>query len=244
MNDQLIVKQDGRLLRIVFNRSIDNAVSDSMAATVAELLVKAHLTSDAVLLTSAGPDFCTGRARDADAPPPAAEAYTRRAEYDPIFNCYKAMRSSQVPVIAAIKGRAMGFGAAITALADISLASEAATFNIPEINHNVMPTMVMSALYDRMNRNAILWMAYSSEFIDARKALLLGLVSTVVPSARFDEDVEQFCSLVLSRPAPALRGLKEYLRVAPRMDEQGAIDYARSLHSMVNTSAEMKRKHG
>jgi enoyl-CoA hydratase len=26
------------------------------------------------------------------------------------------------------------------------------------------------------------------------------------------------------------------------MDEQGAIDYARSLHSMVNTAAEMKRK--
>jgi enoyl-CoA hydratase len=47
---------------------------------------------------------------------------------------------------------------------------------------------------------------------------------------------------LLSRPRPAILGLKEYLRVAPRMDEQAAIDYARSLHSMVNTAAAMKRK--
>jgi enoyl-CoA hydratase len=108
----------------------------------------------------------------------------------------------------------------------------------------VMPTMVMSALYDRMNRNALLWLAYSTDFIDAQRALAYGLVSTVVPAARLNDEVDRFCELLLSRPRPAILGLKEYLRVAPRMDEQGAIDYARSLHSMVNTAAAMKRKHG
>ena len=44
------------------------------------------------------------------------------------------------------------------------------------------------------------------------------------------------------RPRPAILGLKEYLHAAPRMDELGAIDYARALHSMVNTAAAMKRK--
>jgi enoyl-CoA hydratase len=53
-------------------------------------------------------------------------------------------------------------------------------------------------------------------------------------------EVQRFVDLLLSRPRPAVLGLKEYLRVAPRMDEQGAIDYARSLHSMVNTAADMK----
>jgi enoyl-CoA hydratase len=204
---------------------------------------KAHETSDAVVVRSVGPDFCTGRVRDADAPPPAPEAYARRPEYDAIFNCYKAIRGAQVPVVAAVEGRAMGFGAAIVALCDVSFASDTSTFNIPEIGHNVMPTMVMSALYDRMNRNAILWMAYSTDFIDAQRALSYGLVSHVVPAAKLNAEVERFCELLLSRPRPAILGLKEYLHVAPRMDEQGAIDYARSLHSMVNTSAAMKRKH-
>ncbi|NDD13993.1 MAG: hypothetical protein EB072_15435, partial [Betaproteobacteria bacterium] len=133
-------------------------------------------------------------------------------------------------------------GTAIAALCDVSFASDQATFNIPEIAHNVMPTMVMSALYDRMNRNAILWMAYSADFIDAHQAMSYGIVSRVVTQAHLHAEVQRFIDVLLSRPRPAILGLKEYLRVAPRMDEQGAIDYARSLHSMVNTAAEMKRK--
>jgi enoyl-CoA hydratase len=243
MSKQLLIEQDGRMLKLTLNRPEDNGVSDSMAAAMAQALNAAHETSDAVIIRSVGPDFCTGRVRDAEAPP-AAEAYARRAEYDSIFNCYKAIRNAQVPVIAVLEGRVMGFGTAITALCDVSFASDTASFNIPEIAHNVMPTMVMSAVYDRMNRNAILWMAYSADFINAERALSYGLVSNVVPAKKLQEEVERFCQLLLSRPRPAILGLKEYMHVAPRMDEQGAIDYARSLHSIVNTSAAMKRKHG
>jgi enoyl-CoA hydratase len=242
MSNQIVIEQDGRILRATFNRPEDNGVSDSMAAALSQAVLKAHETSDVVVLSSAGPDFCTGRVRDV-AGPPAPEAYARRAEYDSIFNCYKALRSCQVPVVGVIEGRCMGFGTAIAALCDVSFAGDTATFNIPEIVHNVMPTMVMSGVYDRMNRNAILWMAYSADFIDAQRAMAYGIVSTVVPQARLTSEVNRFCDLLLSRPRPAILGLKEYLRVAPRMDEQGAIDYARSLHSMVNTAAEMKRKH-
>ncbi len=239
----LRVEQDGRLLRITMDRSQDNGVTDAMAAGIAEQVLKAHETSDAVLLRSVGPDFCTGRVRTKDMAPPVKEAYERRQEYDAIFGCYKALRSSPVPVIGAIDGRAMGFGAAMAALCDVSICSDRATFNIPEITKNVMPTMVMSALYDRVNRNAILWMTYSADFIDAHAARNYGFVSTVVPADQFDSEVQRFCDTLLSRPRPAILGLKEYLRVAPEMSEQGAIDYARSLHSMVNTAADMKKGH-
>lgn len=242
MTNQIVIEQDGRILRVKFNRTEDNGVSDSMAAALSQAVLTAHETSDVVVLSSAGPDFCTGRIRDA-ANPPSSEAYARRPEYDSIFNSYKALRSCQVPVVGVIEGRCMGFGTAIASLCDVSFASETATFNIPEIAHNVMPTMVMSAVYDRMNRNAILWMAYSADFIDAQRAMAFGIVSNVVPQAKLASEVNRFCELLLSRPRPAILGLKEYLRVAPRMDEQGAIDYARSLHSMVNTASEMKRKH-
>jgi enoyl-CoA hydratase len=238
----LNIQQDGRLLRIQLNRAEDNGTSDSMAAALSEAVLSAHEHSDAVLLTSVGPDFCTGRIRDAGTTPPTPEAYTRRDEYDSIFNSYKALRSCKVPVIGVIEGRCMGFGTAIASLCDVSFASQTATFNIPEIAHNVMPTMVMSALYDRMNRNAILWMAYSADFISAEQAMSFGIVSNVVAPEKLHAEVDRFCEILLSRPRPAILGLKEYLRVAPRMDEQGAIDYARSLHSMVNTSAAMKRK--
>lgn len=243
MHPHLKIEQDGRLLRVTLNRTEDCGVSDSMASALSATLLAAHETSDAVLLRSAGADFCTGRIRDAGTTPPTAEAYTRRDEYDGIFGSYQAVRGAKVPVIGVIEGRCMGFGTALASLCDVSFASESATFNIPEIGHNVMPTMVMSAVYDRMNRNAILWMAYSADFIDAQRAMSYGIVSQVVASDQLDAEVDRFCGLLLNRPRPAILGLKEYLRVAPRMDEQGAIDYARSLHSMVNTSAAMKKKH-
>ena len=241
MHPHLIIEQKDRLLSVTLNRTEDNGVSDSMASALSQLLANAHETADAVVLRSAGPDFCTGRIRDAGTTPAASEAYSRRDEYDGIFGSYQAMRGAKVPIIGVIKGRCMGFGTAIASLCDVSFASDTATFNIPEIGHNVMPTMVMSAVYDRMSRNAILWMAYSTDFIDAQRALAYGLVSQVVPDAKLDAEVDRFADVLLSRPRPAILGLKEYLRVAPRMDEQGAIDYARSLHSMVNTAAAMKK---
>jgi enoyl-CoA hydratase len=213
-----------------------------MAAALSAALATAHEISDVVVVSSVGPDFCTGRIRDAGGPPPA-EAYARRPEYDAIFNSYKSVRSAQVPVVGILRGRVMGYGTALAALCDVSFAADTATFNIPEITHNVMPTMVMSALYDRVNRNAILWMAYSADFIDAKQAKDWGIVSQVVAQDKLDATAAGFLDVLLSRPRPAILGLKEYLRVAPRMDEQAAIDYARALHSMVNTSAAMKKAH-
>ena len=244
MTQQLIVEQDGAMLTLTLNRPEQgNGVSDEMANAFVAALDSAAATAEFVVLRGAGEDFCTGRARDPNAPKPSSEAYIRRAEYDPIFNCYDAIRRCPVPVIGVIHGRAMGFGAAITALCDVSFASDAARFNIPELQHNVMPTMVMSALFDRMSRNAILWMTYSTDFIDAQRAMAYGLVSTVVPAAKLDEEVAAFCAKLSKAPRPAVRGLKEYLRVAPGMDALGATDYARSLHAMVNTASEMKKPH-
>jgi len=242
MSNDLLVVQDGAILRITLNRpEHGNGVSDAMAHELAEALDRAHGTSELVLLRGAGDDFCTGRARQADGPPPSSEAYVRRQEYEAIFNCYGAVRRCQVPVVGVIQGRAMGLGTAITALCDVSFASDAATFNVPEMAHNIMPGMVMSALFDRMNRNAIMWMTYSREFISAERALTYGLVSHVVPAAKLEEEVAAFCEKLASTPRAAIRGIKEYLRIAPQMDTQSAVDYARSLHAMVNTSSGMKK---
>ena len=241
MSNGLLVQLDRPILRVTINRpEHGNGMSDDMAQELIDVLNRAHETAEMVLLRGAGADFCTGRARRPDAPPPSPEAYARREEYDVIFNCYGAIRRCQVPVVSVIQGRAMGFGAAVAALCDVSIASEAATFNIPEMAHNIMPTMVMSALFDRMNRNAVLWMTYSRDFINAERALAYGLVSTVVPADKLDQEVEQFCAKLANAPRPAIRGLKEYLRVAPTMDVQGAVEYARSLHAVVNTASAMK----
>ncbi len=243
-SNDLLVSQSGAILRITLNRPDQgNGVTDAMAETFTRTLADAHARCDMVVLDANGPDFCIGRApRDPKAPAPHPEAYRRRDEYDVIFNAYGAMKSAKVPIIGVIHGRTMGFGTAITALCDVSFASDAATFNIPEMSHNVMPTMVMSALQDRIARNVIAWMTYSTDFISAERAMGYGFVSTVVPAARLTAEVDAFLEKMVNTPRAAILGLKEYLRAAPRMDAQGATDFARSLHSLVNTAADMQSR--
>ena len=71
MSDDILLEQDGRILRATFNTPPDNGVSDVMARQFSEAILAAHETSDMVLLSSSGPDFCTGRVRDASNGPPS-----------------------------------------------------------------------------------------------------------------------------------------------------------------------------
>jgi enoyl-CoA hydratase len=240
---ELLAVQDGPALRITLNRPEEgNGFTDTMAQQFIQAVRSAHESSDFILLCGAGADFCTGRVRTPGAPPLSLEAYTRRDEYELIFDCYDAVRSSPLPVVGAFQGRSMGVGTALAALCDVSLAADTATFSIPELGHNILPTMVLSAIFDRLNRNAISWMTYSQMPVTAAEALAYGLVGSVVPEEQLAGELAKLCQKLAGTPRPALRAVKEYLRSAPEMPAKGAVDYARSLHAMVNTAVAMKRK--
>jgi len=140
------------------------------------------------------------------------------------------------------QGAAYGFGCAIAALADITIASDASTFQIPEMEHNIMPTMVLSAMVDRMSRKGLTYMLYSCATVGPERALSHGIVSEVVPAAELDASVERLCKFMLKAPAVATEGAKEYLRRAMTMDVPSAVDYARNLHAVINSSSEMRKK--
>ena len=65
-----------------------------------------------------------------------------------------------------------------------------------------MPTMVMSALYDRISCNAIMWMTYSAEFIDAQQAMIYGIVSREVDADKLEDEVTSPCETLPEPPAP------------------------------------------
>ncbi len=243
MSNEILVQQDGPILRVTLNRPNDgNGVSDDMAAELTGILDRAVDTSQFVLLRGAGADFCTGRWYSANRPvggSPEALALRRRNEV--IFNCYGAFRRSPVPIIGIAQGRSLGFGCALAALCDITIASENAKFQLPEMGHNIMPTMAMSALVDRVPRKALMYLVYSTAVIGAERALSFGLVSDVVPAAKLDNAVETLCTALLKSPAPATLAVKEYAKSALSMDLQAAVDFARNLHATINTSSEMRR---
>jgi enoyl-CoA hydratase len=240
----ILTKQDGPILRITLNQpERGNAVSDQMVADLTGIIQGADKTSSVVVLRGAGNDFCTGRAGMGQRPPMEPDAYERRGFSDIVFDCYGAMRSVKIPIIAVVQGRALGFGCAIAAACDITLASDKATFQVPEMAHNILPTMVMSSFVDRVPRKAMSYLVYSQTEISPERALSFGIVSDVVPAAKLDEAVETLCTAILKAPLPAIYGVKEYVKTAPDMAVFGAVEFARNLHATINSSGEMRKKH-
>ncbi len=243
MANEILTQQDGVILRVTLNRpDAGNGVSNEMAAQLTGILNRAHETAQFVVFRGAGTDFCTGRA-NVGPPKGQPEAYALRRENEVIFDCYASFRRSPIPILGVVQGRALGFGAALAALCDITIASENARFQLPEMGHNIMPTMAMSSLVDRVPRKALMYLTYSTAIVDAHKALMFGLVSDVVPAGSLEAAVEEVCKALAKAPRPATLAVKEYARAALSMDLQGAVDFARNLHATVNSSSEMKRSH-
>ena len=239
----ILTAQKGPIFEITLNRPQDgNAASDDMAEELTRLLLGAE-TAEIIVLRGAGADFCVGRSTAGRRPASnSADALERRFGSDVVFDCYNAFRRTRAPVIGVVRGRALGFGCAIAAVCDITIAADSAQFQIPEMLHNIMPTMVMSALVDRVPRKAMTYFVYSTAMISAARAREAGLVSEVVPAAELDAAVETLCATMMKAPQPARLGVKEYTRTALDMSIAGAIDYARNLHSTLNAAAAMRPK--
>jgi enoyl-CoA hydratase len=242
MSNDITTSQDGAVFTITLNHpERGNAVTDGMVIEFTQLIANASSHAEIVVLRGAGNDFCVGRVPQ---PQPAVEpeAYERRRFSDVVFDCYGAIRAASVPVISVVQGQALGFGCAVAAAADITLASDAAQFQVPEMAHNIMPTMVMSALVDRLPRKAIAYLVYSQAKVNAARALELGLASDVVPLTSLESSLDGLLKAMLKAPPIALRSAKEYIRTAPDMSTPGAVEYARNLHATINSSIEIRRK--
>jgi enoyl-CoA hydratase/carnithine racemase len=76
----------------------------------------------------------------------------------PILDVYDAISAAPQPVICVVQGAAYGFGCATAAACDITIAADVATFRLPEMTHDLPPTLAMSALMTKVPRKALAWM--------------------------------------------------------------------------------------
>src|SRR3954469_3426356 len=129
-----LVEQQAAVLKVTINHpDRGNGMTDDMAGELARIIDGAARASSVMVLRGAGEDFCTGRFRaPGGGAPLVLDALGRRDVSDAIFNCYGAFRRAQIPIIGLVQGRALGFGCAIAALCDITLAGERAQFQVPE----------------------------------------------------------------------------------------------------------------
>jgi enoyl-CoA hydratase len=239
MSEHIKSSRDGMVVTITIDRPAEgNMLSlEMLRALTARLKEAGASDAKAIALRSTGTDFCKGR--EAKGGPVNPTALVMRDQIlQPILDVYDALNNVPQPVVCAVQGAAFGFGCAMATAADLTIAAEGATFKLPEMTHNLPPTLAISALMTKVPRKAIAWLVYTLAEIDAKTALSLGMVSTVVPKAQLDAAMDDTLKALTVRSSAALIAVKDYLRSAPMMEPRGAAAYGAALLAGVLTSAE------
>jgi enoyl-CoA hydratase/carnithine racemase len=163
----------------------------------------------AIVLTGAGDDFCLGRDAQRDGPLSPQNLGDRVA--GPILALYAAIRDVDVPVLAAVRGRAAGLGCALAGSCDVTLASDGARFSLPELRGGLPPTLAISALAGPVSHQALARLVLEGCEIDVREARAIGLIAAHVA----DDALEAAMTDLVAGPASASRAsiaaVKRYL---------------------------------
>ena len=127
MNDSpVIYAVEGALARVTLNRPEKrNALNDELVAGLKEALRDADARDDvrAVLLTGAGADFCSGADLSALRKISEGDVSVNFEDARSLLELYALIRRMRVPVVAAVRGRALAGGCGLATACDIVLAS-------------------------------------------------------------------------------------------------------------------------
>ncbi len=118
----------------------------------------------------------------------------------------RIIRRLRFPVIAAVHGFAVGAGCEVTCACDLVVAAEGTQIGFPEVNVGVTITNGGSFFLSRkIGLARAREMAFTGEFIDARRAEAIGLVNKVVPAGEERREAEKLARRIASRAPLAVQ---------------------------------------
>jgi enoyl-CoA hydratase/carnithine racemase len=138
--------------------------------------------------------------------PSYVEARRARHERD----LWGLMLSITKPFVAAIHGFAYGAGCELSLCCDIRIASDDASFGLPEVHLGYIPSAGGTQTLPRTVPPGVAReMILSGEPIDAQRALAIGLVTRVVPRDDLLREADYIAMRLAAQPQRALRAAKE-----------------------------------
>ena len=133
---------------------------------------------------------------------------------------FLTIRDSDAPVIAAVNGICQAGGLLVAMMADIAVASDRATFRVPELLRGIPDATYAAALPAHVGLAVARDLLLSARPFDAAEAQRIGLISRVVPHQQLEEAALEAARQVL-RTAPMARS-----QVKRMLNERyGSIDY-------------------
>ncbi|UUC48039.1 enoyl-CoA hydratase family protein [Pseudomonas citronellolis] len=195
------------IAELVFDRPPVNAFDCAGWAAIAEELERLG-RDDAVrviVIRAEGRGFCAG----VDIKELAADGNLIVAVNKGNYDSFKAVHRNPKPVIAAVHGFVLGGGIGLCGAADIVVASECATFGVPEVDRGAMGGG--AHLQRLFPVQKVRHMYFTGEPIDAYEAYRLGAVERVVPREKLREAALEVARRIAAKSPRMIALAKEAL---------------------------------
>lgn len=192
---EIIYTVEGAVALITLNRPEKrNALNDALVGGLKESLQEAD-RSDAirvVVITGAGTDFCSGADLSALQKISESSVMENLDDARSLMELFTLIRNVRVPVVAAVRGRALAGGCGLATACDIVLASSSARFGYPEVKIGFIPAMVMAILRRNVSEKRAFELITRGAEISAEEAERFGLINQVFDDEKFESEVEAY----------------------------------------------------
>jgi methylglutaconyl-CoA hydratase len=195
-DDNVILYQvEGGIARITLNRpEKKNALNDALIAGLKEALRRAN--DDAAvrvaIITGAGADFCSGADLAALQKIAGGSVAENTEDARSLMELFVLIRQISIPVVAAVRGKALAGGCGLASACDVVLASATARFGYPEVKIGFVPAMVMAILRRNVSEKRAFELVTRGAEIAAEEARRFGLVNQVFADADFEDQVTDY----------------------------------------------------
>ncbi len=203
----LVHDRDGVRSVVLHRAEKKNALTVAMYAALADAVVSAAPDGvGALLLAASGDTFTAGNdLRDfLDHPPRGQDA--------PVFRFLHGLVETDVPIVAAVRGNAVGIGTTMLLHCDVVYAAPSARFKLPFIDLGLVPEAGSSVLLQRRLGRARAGAAlYLGETIGADAAHAAGLITAIVADDALDAHADAAARAIAAKPREAVRQTKRLL---------------------------------
>ncbi|MCC5983289.1 MAG: enoyl-CoA hydratase [Rhodobacteraceae bacterium] len=187
-----------------------NPLSDAMLAALKARLERLADAAEArvIILRGAGKAFCAGH--DLKEMQAGRAAPDRGAAYfaDLFARCSELMQlipTLPQPVIAQVHGIATAAGCQLVASCDMAVAAEGTRFGVNGVNIGLFCSTPMVALSRNIPRKQAFEMLTTGQFIDAERAVTLGLINRVVAPEALEQETRTLAETVAAKLGAAVR---------------------------------------
>ena len=226
------VERTDHVHTLVFNQPETlNILTDEMRQELYHFFLHAETDPDlhVVVVTGSGRAFSAGI--DLNVLKERYETFVQKGPQDASHRLLlpRTLMTFPKPIIAAINGMAVGFGATIPLLCDIRIASTTAMFSYPFTRLGVTPEFCSSYFLPRLigSGNAA-ELVFSARMIDAEEAMRIGLVNRVVSPEKLLDEAQVLAEEIAKLPSWSLQMSKRLLRHGSHSTMHQTLEYEAS----------------